>query len=61
VAGLADEIEFQRRAREQAEAARRRHAPGRRVRRVVADLDAAASALREGPRTGSPHPRPSSD
>jgi len=48
VAGLADEIEFQRRAREQAEAAAATaHAPDARSDRVVADLDAAASALRE--------------
>ncbi|MEO8690370.1 MAG: hypothetical protein ABI611_19400, partial [Solirubrobacteraceae bacterium] len=46
VAGLADEIEFQRRAREQAEAAAA-HVPDAGSRRVVADLDAAASALRE--------------
>ncbi len=46
VAGLADEIEFQRRAREQAEAAAA-HVPAAESGRVVADLDAAASALRE--------------
>ena len=46
VAGLADEIEFQRRAREQAEAAAA-HVPSAESGRVVADLDAAASALRE--------------
>ena len=46
VAGLADEIEFQRRAREQAEAAAA-HIPSAESGRVVADLDAAASALRE--------------
>ena len=48
VAGLADEVEFQRRAREQAEAAAAAaHAPDAQSDRVVADLDAAASALRE--------------
>jgi hypothetical protein len=48
VAGLADEVEFQRRAREQAEAAAATaHAPDAQSDRVVADLDAAASALRE--------------
>ena len=61
VAGLADEIEFQRRAREQAEAAAA-HVPGAGPGRVVADLDAAASALREraanGIATPPTEPRP---
>jgi hypothetical protein len=42
----ADEVEFQRRAREQAEAAAA-HMPAAESDRVVADLDAAASSLRE--------------
>ena len=47
-AGLADELAFQRRAREQAEAAAAAvHVPAAESERVVADLDAAASALRE--------------
>ncbi len=47
-AGLADELELQRRAREQAEAAAAAaHAPAEESSRVVADLDAAASALRD--------------
>jgi len=46
VAGMVDEVEFQRRAREQAEAAAA-HLPAAESERVVADLDAAASALRE--------------
>ncbi len=47
-AGLADELELQRRAREQAEAAAAAaRAPVEESGRVVADLDAAASALRE--------------
>jgi hypothetical protein len=51
-AGLADEIEFQRRAREQAEAAAA-HVPDAESGRVVADLDAAALALRERVENGS--------
>ncbi len=52
-AGLADEVEFQRRGREQAEAAAAAvHAPAAESDRVVADLDAAASALRERPANG---------
>ena len=51
VSGLADEIEFQRRAREQAEAAAA-HVPSAESDRVVADLDAAASALRERAESG---------
>jgi hypothetical protein len=53
-AGLADELELQRRAREQAEAAAA--APGtspEESSRVVADLDAAASALRERAENGT--------
>ena len=47
-AGLADEVELQRRAREQAEAAAAApRAPEQEPGRMVADLDAAASALRE--------------
>ena len=47
-AGLADELELQRRAREQAEAAAAAdRATAEESGRVVADLDAAASALRE--------------
>ena len=52
-AGLADEVELQRRAREQAEAAAATRAPGEESSRVVADLDAAASALRERAANGT--------
>jgi hypothetical protein len=51
-AGLAAEIEFQRRAREQTDAAAA-HVPDAESGRVVADLDAAASALRERVENGS--------
>ncbi len=51
VSGLADEVEFQRRAREQADAAAA-HVPAAESDRVVADLDAAASSLRERAENG---------
>ena len=52
-AGLADELELQRRAREQAEAAAAARGTEEESSRVVADLDAAASALRERAANGT--------